>query len=336
MSGRKALALVSALAGVGLLAWLILRVGPGHLWRLWETARSILPIVVVLAGLRYVLQAAGWRLAMRAADRPGWRPTLAGVVAGEASGYVAGGVMAREPVKLLFVRDRVAARVAITAAAVERLASINAGAILVTSGLMTLAAKRAPHMLLWGPGAAVVTAALVVRLVRRFRARRVEGAMTSPPGLLGRALGPSLEMAADLWRTRRPAVAVIAALGLGQEAINVTESYLVLAWIGAAPALATVVAFEGLSRALNIFAQFVPGRIGVSEATATVAAGAVHLNPALGLSLALVRRARSLLWAVIGLTLLIGRNIAAVASRRDARPAGGGRSSCRILCAWRF
>ena len=314
---RKYLAPAAALAGAGLLAWLIARVGPARLFELWDTVRPILPILAALTGLRYVLQAAGWRLATRATERPGWGPTLAGVVAGEGAGYVAGGMMAREPIKFLFVRDRVPTRVAVSGAAVERLASVSAGAVMILAGLTTLAVERAPHLLLWGLGVAFVTSMLVVGLLRHVRSHRVEGTTSSPPTALRRALASSIDISADLWRNRRPALAAIGALGLGQEAVNVAEGYLVLTWIGAAPALATVIAFEGVSRAVNSAAQFVPGRLGVSEATSTLAAGTVHLNPAYGLSLALARRGRSLLWAIVGLSLLVIHNI----PRRATSPA---------------
>ncbi len=141
---RRYLAPASALGGAGLLAWLIASIGPAHFVELWTTVRPILPWLVVLAGLRYVLQAAGWRLATRATERPGWGPTLAGVVAGEAAGYVAGGMMAREPIKLLFVRDRVPPRAAIAGAAVERLASMSAGARRAAACLPAATTSTAP------------------------------------------------------------------------------------------------------------------------------------------------------------------------------------------------
>jgi Lysylphosphatidylglycerol synthase TM region len=324
-ASRKYLAPLSALVGAGLFAWLILRIGPDRVFDLWRAARPILPIIAALTGLRYLLQAAGWRLATRADERPGWGPTLAGVVAGEAAGYVAGGMLAREPIKFLFVRDRVRAHVAVSGAAVERLASFGAGATIILVGLTTLAIVRAPHMAVGGIAGAVVTLAVSVRLVQRLSPRRIEGTSAPPPSHLRRVLASSVDVVLDLWRDRRPALAAIAALGLAQEAVNVLEGYVVLMWIGAAPALPTVIAFEGVSRALNILAQFVPGRVGVSEATATFVAGTVHLNPAHGLGLALARRARSLLWAIVGLALLIARNVLATVRYPTATVAGPGR-----------
>lgn len=305
---RRYLAPASALAGTGLLAWLVASIGPKHLVELWVAVRPILPLLIVLTGLRYGLQAAGWRLATRAVERPGWAPTLAGVVAGEAAGYVAGGMVAREPVKLLFVRDRVPPRVAIAGAAVERLGSMSAGVTLILTAGIVIAARQSPVVLAW---VAAATLAVSVALARRHR--RSRGADTprtdATGGRLRRALASTREIGIDLWRNRRPALAGIGAFALAQEAVNVTEAYILLTWLGAAPAIATVIVLEGAGRVVNTMGQFVPGRMGVSEASSALVAGTLGLTPAFGLSLALARRARSLIWAIVGLSLLVLRHV---------------------------
>src|SRR6185295_16126225 len=65
-------------------------------------------------------QAAGWRAAMPAGRRPGWRDAFAAVVAGEAAGYLAWGPVTREPMKAMFVSHAVPQRAALTAAVFER------------------------------------------------------------------------------------------------------------------------------------------------------------------------------------------------------------------------
>ncbi len=104
-----------------------------------------------------------------------------------------------------------------------------------------------------------------------------------------------------------------------------TEAYLVLGWLGAAPTLASVVVLEGLSRLMNSAGQFVPGKLGVSEAAATMLADGLRLGGAHGLSLSLARRARSLAWAALGIALVAvrtmtwqGRSHDAIRSPRDA------------------
>lgn len=226
--------------------------------------------------------------------------------------------MAREPVKLLFVRDRVPMRAAFSGAAVERLASMSAGATLMLTAGIVVAARQTPVGLAW---VAAATLALSIALALRHRARpRADQPGTDVAGGRWRTARASTRaVGIDLWRNRRPALAGIGALGLVQEAVNVAEAYLLLTWLGAAPAITTVIVFEGATRVVNTLGQFVPGRMGVSEASSALVAGTLSLTPAFGLSLALARRARSLSWAIAGLSLLARRTVGT-----NAVESGGG------------
>jgi len=98
----------------------------------------------------------------------------------------------------------------------------------------------------------------------------------------------------------------------------------VLAWLGASPTIATVVALEGGSRALNAAGQFIPGKLGVSEAASTILAAGLNLGSAHGLTLALARRVRSVVWGAAGLAFLTYRTASGAARSAAARrPALG-------------
>jgi hypothetical protein len=124
---------------------------------------------------------------------------------------------------------------------------------------------------------------------------------------------------------RRGPSAKLAALAAAQEVINLIEAYVVLAWLGASPTIATVVALEGGSRALNAAGQFIPGKLGVSEAASTMLAAGLHLGSAHGLTLALARRVRSVVWGAAGLAFLTYRTASGAARSAAAarRPALG-------------
>src|SRR5262249_58591944 len=101
--------------------------------------------VLVLAGARFWFQAAGWRLAMPAAQRPTWRELFGAVVAGEAAGYFAWGAVSREPMKALLVGHRLPERAALRAAVVGRFFySVAAAGVVVAAG--ALAAGRDPFV----------------------------------------------------------------------------------------------------------------------------------------------------------------------------------------------
>src|SRR5262249_44208636 len=82
-------------AGVGLFVGTIWSVGPRVLAAELHALAPVIGFVLVLAGARFWFQAAGWRLAMPAAQRPTWRELFGAVVAGEAAGYFAWGAVSR-------------------------------------------------------------------------------------------------------------------------------------------------------------------------------------------------------------------------------------------------
>jgi hypothetical protein len=100
------------------------------------------------------------------------------------------------------------------------------------------------------------------------------------------------------------AMMALAMCAILQELINVMETYVVLAWLGAAPTFETAVALEGLNRLANAPAQLIPGKLGVLELAGSAFAGILQLGSANGLTLVLARRVRSLIWTGVGILLL--------------------------------
>ena len=70
------------------------------------------------------------------------------------------------------------------------------------------------------------------------------------------------------------------------------------------PTLAQAIVFESLNRVIIVAFKFVPFRIGVDEALTGALAPILSLNPAAGVSLAIVRKVRSLFWAGVGLIVI--------------------------------
>ncbi len=288
---RKPLYLVlAAVAGVALLAWTIYSVGPSVLGQQLETLAPVLPLLLSLAALRFLLQAAGWRLALATATRPPWGEMFTAVVAGEAAGYFAWGPVSREPMKAFLLGERVAQREGLAAAMVER-------------SLYTIVA------------AALILAAIGIVAVRYGRlwwflvAFTAVGAMAISAKRYWHRLGRMFE--------QHRTVAAILACAAAQELSNVVEAYVVLGWLGAAPTVTSVLVLEGISRLMNGAGQFIPGKLGVTEAATTALSEGLRLGAAHGLSLALARRVRSLAWGTVGIAVVAMR----AARARQAEPA---------------
>jgi hypothetical protein len=272
---------LAALVGVALFAWSVVSVGPRELVAQMRALESVLPLILALAAARFMLQAAGWRLAMPEGQRPPWRDVFAAVVAGEAAGYFAWGPVTREPMKAMLVADRIPQRAALAAAVFERFVYTLAAAALIAAGVAIAAVRF--HFVPW------FLLGLAMTIVAAFAA-----------GSYWRRVGGEL-------RRHRSSLAAMMALAAAQEVINLVEAYLVFAWLGAAPTVAAVVVLEGLSRLMNGAGQFIPGKLGVTEAATTALAEGLRLGGAHGLSLALARRVRSLAWGAIGIGVVAFR-----------------------------
>jgi hypothetical protein len=89
----------------------------------------------------------------------------------------------------------------------------------------------------------------------------------------------------------------------------VLEVFLVMRLLPAGRPITLLDAFvlETAGRLIVVAFKFVPYRLGVDEAGTALVARALALDPAVGVTLALVRRLRVLFWNAIGLVLLASR-----------------------------
>jgi hypothetical protein len=286
---------IAAAIGVALFVWTIASVGVATLAVQINQLGIMLPLVMALAAVRFVLQAAGWRIAMGSTSRPSLPQAVRAVIAGEAAGYLTWGPISREPVKALMVSDQTPERVSLSAAIVERVAYMTAATGLVTLSLVLVAIRtnRADWIV---PGfvAAIAVAALWMA-AKRHMPRLPASARRSMSGT---------------------ALVALALLAIAQEIINVIETYAVLAWLGASPTLESAIALEGLNRLANAPAQLIPGKLGVLELAGSAFAGILQLGTANGLTLVLARRVRSLAWTGVGI-LLLTTSASRVRTRRD-------------------
>jgi hypothetical protein len=310
---RNLLVPVLGAAGLGLLVYLIAELGPSRIAAQLHGLGTILPAVLVITATKYPLQTAGWRLALPRHARPPWGESLAATITGDALGYVTwAGPFTGEPIRALLVRDSVPIAAGIAAGAAERAVYNVTGALLVWVVLLVLLSATGRLALV---GALVASAFVIGAVVRLARGRRgAAHAADRHPTSLTRApadkAGPVrgaralLEAARELWRERRGALAAIALLCFAQHAILVGEAYLMLSVLSGGTTLWTAFVFEAVTKIVNTAGIFVPGRLGVSEGGSALLAGALGFAASHGLSLALMRRVRALIWSGVGLALL--------------------------------
>src|SRR5262249_49844802 len=85
------------------------------------------------------------------------------------------------------------------------------------------------------------------------------------------------------------------------QALLVIEVWILIVALGFARSWIQPLVIEGGVKFVGVVFAFIPGQFGASEGTYSLIAGAVGLPPAVGLTVALVRRFRGVFVAVAGL-----------------------------------
>jgi glycosyltransferase 2 family protein len=275
--------------------------------------------IVALGGVRFATRALAWQ-ACAGGTSLSFARAFSATLAGDSLGNLTPfGVLASEPAKVFFVKDRVAMVAAVASVAAENAFYVISVMVMIGAGALTFfavaplpsALRAGAQLVLVGvlAGAGVIVwvvrrqPAFLSRLARSI-ARWTGRAATAPDRLR------ELEVhfySLFTWPLRR--IAQVIFWEAAFHAAAVAEVFLVLRLLSTASHVTLVDAFilETTGRLIVVAFKFVPYRLGVDEAGSAVVARALSLDPTLGVTLALVRRIRVLFWNAIGLLLLATR-----------------------------
>lgn len=307
MTGRQrsVAAILAAAAGAALFAYAIRDVGWSEVAAgIRRVGWGLLPILG-LAGIRFVIRAEAWRRCMAPESRIPLRQAWTAYLAGDAIGNVTPlGLVASEPTKVFLIRHRLATRHAASSLALDVFVYSLSVVATIAIGLVALLATL-PIPPAWQ---LVAAAAVVALLVAGAAAWRLVGGTWDP------ARGERPQWRARLSALRESVLARSAghparlsgvfALHALFHACAVAELYLTLWWLDADPTLAQALIFSALDRVVLVLFKFVPLRIGVDEASAGGMAALLGWPAATGVTLALVKKLRSLVWTGVGLLLI--------------------------------
>jgi hypothetical protein len=249
------------------------------------------------------------------------RDAFAAVLAGDSFGNLTPlGPLVGEPAKAAFVRGGVPLSSALTALAVENLVySLSVAAMIAAAMMALLFSFELPGTLRHASEAAVaaILAALGVALWVLWRRPRIvsRGLAALAPD------GSTLESKLDRVRAlehevftfasrRRAALVPLVAAELGFHALGVLEVH-VTWWMmqGAPPPLLTSFILEGANRLITVVFKFVPLQLGVAELGTGAFTSLLGYGVAPGATLAIVRKARILVWTAVGTLLIVRRGL---------------------------
>lgn len=325
---RRSFVWLQALAfllGLGLLVYVINRVGVQPLFDALKRIGFGFFVILGLSGLRHVLRT----IAMRAAVPPEhrritFRQAFAARLGGEAISFLTfTGPLLGEATKVALLRKRVPLTYGVPALVVDNLLYNLSVVFFVLSGAcVMLLSYRLPTpvytVLLIIAGVAalgIVAAALaakrrvmlltwVMDLLARLR--------LSPKVILKRRHHIShLEAKVyDFYKHHPAAFFGMIACNLLAHVSSVVEVYVALHMLGFYPHAAQAYIIESLTKVINFVFAFVPGTIGVYEGgTEVILQKGLGFTPAAGLALALVRKAAIVCWTSVGLFVLTWRTL---------------------------
>lgn len=318
--------LVLSAVGVALFVLMLQRAGvsaiAGQLANLGWTGFAA---VLALSGLRFVLRAVAWMQCVEGAARLPFQDAFAATLMGEALGRVTSfSSVLSEPAKAIAVGGRVPLRAALAAVVVENIVYGASLALLVVLGAAAfLLGYEMPPLLRWislGAIAAMLLIVLAAFVLLGTRATPVSGFLdrlksrgAAPRWVAERAAGGRRfeERISTFAHRNRGRLLPVALCDLAFHAAGIAEVYVTLRLVGTevAPTLLTALILESAGRLINVVFTFVPLRLGVDEAGSGLLGAVLRLGSAPGVTLALVRKARILVWTGVGVALLLGRGL---------------------------
>jgi putative ABC transport system permease protein len=315
---------VAFLLGLALLVYVIRRVGVQPIFDALLRIGFGFFILLGISGLRHVLRT----LAMRAAIDPehrrfSFRHALAVRLGGEAISFLTfTGPLLGEATKVALLRKRVPIVYGVSALVVDNiLYNLSVVFFILSGAVVMLLSYELPliiRYILFG----IAGVSLLGILLSVWAASRRIMLLTWIIDKLGRfgfhpkALTSRRDHISDIeshvydFYSHRPR-AFFAMIGfdLLSHASSVLEVYVTLRMLGYSPFVHAAYVIESLTKVINFVFGFVPATIGVYEAGTEVILTTLGYAAATGLTLALVRKAGTLFWTVIGLFVLAWRAV---------------------------
>ena len=338
-SGRVA-GIVFAAGGLLLFVYYVWKAGPQGIWQNITQLGAGFIVVLLISAVRPFVRAVAWTRCFEGGVRLRVSDALKAYLAGDALGSLTPlGMMVSEPAKAAFVRDRVPVVASIAALAVENLFYMLSVALFIFAGTGALLLSFPLNSKLrFASYATLVVVFVVVALgylvVRRqwrflssalaaFERRGWARGFVAARGERVRAVEARVYGFYDNHRARfLPILALEGCFHLA----GVAEVYATLYFILERPpafaslALAAFV-LESVNRVINVIFKFVPMRVGVDEAGTGLFTKVLKLGTTVGVTLAIIRKARVIFWTAVGVALLVRRGLSVRSMAREAREA---------------
>ena len=323
--GKRLVAYAQAVAFVlgALLLWYVVRrVGVEPIFTALARVGFGFFAVVALNGLRHVLRTISMSISVPPEHRRfGFMQAFAARLGGEAMSFLTfAGPLLGEPTKIALLRRRVPLVHGVPALVVDNLL-YNLSVVLMIFGGATLmlfayAVPPVAREVLMIIAAIAFLGLLAAALATRRRATLITALIDK---LARKGFRPKFLRARRhhiyrveltvyaFYKRRRTAFFSMIGLDIASHITSVVEVYVTLRLLGFSATAGAAYIIESLTKVINFAFGFVPGTIGVYETGNGIILRTLGYTTAIGVALAIVRKAAIIFWMVIGVIVLTGR-----------------------------
>lgn len=319
---RTLLTLLALTISAALLVWQVNVVGVDRIATGISSIRWGFLAILLLSFLRFMVRSIAWTALIRV--RVPLVPAITATISGDALGNVTPlGVFASEPAKAMYLDRAIGNTPSLAGLAAENFFySVSVG-IYVTLGT----AAMLQQFDLAGEVYAAGIAALVLMAGVLVAAGWTAWQKPALASTMFRAL-PVARLTKLVDRVRDFELRTYGSTG-GQyrrlvivflcetafHLLSFMEAWLTIWLITGVSAPVAALVLDTFSRIVNVVAKMIPFRIGVDQITSETVAVAIGLGPAVGITVSLIRTARMIVWAAVGLAFLTRRSLVRAGGR---------------------
>jgi hypothetical protein len=320
---------VAAVAGIALLGYLLRRAGVSTVVQAIRLLGAGFLVLLFLSGIRHCLRVIAWRCCVNPGAPPQRLLDLFALrlIGASVTDLSPAGPFLGETVKVWGMSKSITARFGVTSVVVEDLIySLGTGLFVLSGSLLLLISVAHKHHLVKAGGAMVLLAVTTIILAILVQRSDLLGKLflrikNTPRGqaLLaryGQAIRGWEAGIREFFRTRRKLFFGVLAIEIAVNVISFGETYLILKGATAHASFLNAYLVESANRCAQLVASFVPFGLGVDEGTTTATLQSLGRTLGEGVSVAAIRKIRSLFWDFVGLGLAAHFMIARRAERR--------------------
>jgi len=321
--------IIFTLGGVVLFAYFVKQAGLSQIADGIRRLGAGFILILMISAVRHVVRSVAWMACVEAPHRLRFWDALRARLMGDAIGNILplASFVISEPARPALIRDRLPLMAGFSAMVIENIFYSLSVVVFVLSGMLALLLSftlpkglRLASMIT--VGVIAVTIVLGVALVRK-QLKFISAAPTflHRHGLNQKWIEKSRaveDRVYGFYQRHGSRFLPILLLEAGFHLAGIVEIYVTLYFISPQqpPTLFTAFILESVNRVITMAFKFIPLRMGVDEAGTGRVSKVLQFTQATGVTLAIVRKARDLFWACIGVMLLLHRGLSLRAAAR--------------------